>query len=205
MKTVYIIFSHTASNMGRFIRFITKNEYNHVSLSLNKASYMLYSFARHYAKAPFYGGFIEESPLRYKGAKIKVCEIEVTEESYNILNNEINSALKQKDKYIYNLISAIFFPFRKRIYLNYSYTCLEFAVDTLSKAQINSVENKFYSVADFEDMFKDYVIYEGEYTPDDSIGWGNDTYNIKASFGFLFKSTAINILKLLGRCFQKKQ
>ena len=53
-NAVYIVFSATPTGTGRLIRKATRNQYNHVSLSLNRDIRKMYSFARIHRAIPLY-------------------------------------------------------------------------------------------------------------------------------------------------------
>jgi hypothetical protein len=62
---VYIVFSSTPYRIGKFIRRLTREAYNHVSIALDPDLTKMYGFARRYYRTPFYGGFVRESLSRY--------------------------------------------------------------------------------------------------------------------------------------------
>lgn len=161
---IYVIFSSTPLKIGKFIRIITRNKYNHVSISLDPNFQTMYSFSRHYKCIPFYGGFVKESSLRYKNknkfATIKVCEINVSEYKYNYIKSYLNQLEKNSYEYLYNVFSALFTPIKKRILIYKSYTCIEFVIDTLSKIDSSIDEGKFYTIHELEDYLKEHVVYE---------------------------------------------
>ena len=64
-KKLYVMISKTNTKMGNFIRFFTRYDYNHVSLSLDKELKSFVSFARIVQDAPLYGGFVTESFERF--------------------------------------------------------------------------------------------------------------------------------------------
>ena len=65
MKNLYLIFSSTDLKIGRMIRFVTQNQYNHCSVCLREDLSKFYSFSRIYRSNPLIGGFTVESPCRY--------------------------------------------------------------------------------------------------------------------------------------------
>lgn len=162
---IYIIFSSTPLKIGKFIRFVTSNKYNHVSISLDSSLQTMYSFCRYYKSTPLYGGFVKEYSSRHKNkdklSNIKVCEIILNDKKYHCIKEYLNSMENSQDKYIYNLFSAMFVPFRKRIFIPYSFTCVEFVVNTFSKIDDKIIKDKFYSIQDLEKHFNSNVIYEG--------------------------------------------
>ena len=78
---IYVVFSSTPYKIGKTIRMLTGEKYNHVSISLDAELTQMYSFARRYYKTPFYGGFVKESLSRYQlnqnKATIKICKMGV--------------------------------------------------------------------------------------------------------------------------------
>ena len=64
-KSLYVLFSATPYRMGKCIRFITGEPYNHVSIATEEDLRECYGFARRYYETPFYGGFVTERPSRY--------------------------------------------------------------------------------------------------------------------------------------------
>ena len=65
MKRIFVIFSSTDLRIGRMIRFITRNDYNHCSVCLREDLAYFYSFSRLYRSNPLISGFTVESPNRY--------------------------------------------------------------------------------------------------------------------------------------------
>jgi len=163
-KSIYVIFFSTPFRIGAVIRKFTKNKYNHSAISLDADFSKVYSFARYNKNNPLYGGFIHESLLRYnnKGmtAEIKICEIPITKEEYENIEEYIQKVNDSKQEYIYNLYSALSYVFEKKIQINKSYTCVEFVLKILSKYChiLNIDNNKFYSILDLENILKAYVI-----------------------------------------------
>lgn len=205
MKSAYIMFSKTASYTGKLIRMVTGNKFNHISLCIDGNFERLYSFARHFNRAPFYGGLVEESPLRYAKAKIKICKIELSDEQFSSLEKELHNALENKNDYIYNFLSAAVFPFHRRIEVNNAYTCVEFVVYMLYKCGVFGVENKYYSIADMERLFSQNVVFEGRMPIPENANWGNDNFNLKPSYMRSVKLTAVNFARLAGRYYNGRK
>ena len=168
-KYIFMMFSSTPSKMGRFIRTITKNRFNHVSLCLDIEGVTLYSFARKYRRHPFYGGFVKESSTRFihndRFAHIKLCAIPVTEEQYTLVKHYMRTMESAADLYIYNHLSAIGTIVNKRIRIENAYTCVEFNAKILREIGIiSNVEERYvYSVRDLEILLSPYTIYEGSF------------------------------------------
>ena len=163
-KKIYVIFSSTPLKIGKFIRIVTRNKYNHVSISLDPTFQSMYSFARYYKRIPLYGGFVKESSLRYRNknkyATIKVCELDISYDKYVFIKNYLQQLENSSNEYLYNIFSAIFTPLKKKVSIYKSFTCIEFVIDTLSKIDTGIDSNKFYSIHDLEKYLQDKVVYE---------------------------------------------
>lgn len=180
-SNLYIIISSTPYKMGRFIRTVTRNEYNHAAISFDIELKTLYSFARHHKKAPFYGGFVTESCLRYNVKKsfsnIKVYAIPLSKKDSEHLIEYLESFKSQPDKYLYNLFSAILVPFHKKIIINNAFTCVEFVISILSLVDDRINIFDYYSISDLEKLYHDKLIYKGIFeTTKDVSNWSTDTF-----------------------------
>ena len=168
-RFLFIMFSSTPSKMGQFIRRITKNKYNHVSLCIDVEGVTLYSFARKYKRHPFYGGFVRESSLRFihnnKFADIKLCAIPVSNLQYEIVKDLLQMMESNKEAYVYNHFSAIGTIVNKRVTVKNAYTCVEFITSVLSIAGIISVakSQKICAIKDLENLLEGHAIYEGTF------------------------------------------
>ncbi len=181
MKTAYIIFSATPYKMGRFIRTVLHNEYNHVSLAFEEDLSVMYSFARFHENAPLYGGFVTESPCRHVRAedssRIKVCRIEMEEENYLRLREFVSRMEQDGRRYIYNMYSAMLAPLHIRFLIRDSYTCAEFVGDALSIAGYQLPRGAYHSISRMQRLLQHSVIYEGSCAEHiSSRRWGSDRF-----------------------------
>lgn len=210
-KYIYVIFSKTNCKIGSAIRLITREKYNHVSISLDDTFKKLYSFARYYKTSPFYAGFTEESPLRYninnKNAGIKIYKVPVTKKEYQIIRNHIKHMKANKKTYIYNFLSAATFPFRKKVMISGSYTCIEFALYLLSKKENTKIikKDEFYSIKDLGKILDKYLMYEGTSNGifKNKHKWGNDKFLEKKNPFFNVSILFIEIVILIKRIIYK--
>lgn len=204
-KCLYVVFSSTKCGIGGFIRFMTRNLYNHMSVTLDPSLATLYSFARYHKSAPFYGGFVCESCLRYQGdalAKVKVVAIPLTDEQYENAVTFFDGMKKSNGRYIYNTLSAITNIFRRKVRINDAYTCVEFAVNTLDTLGVDEriSAKRFYSIKQLESILAESIIYEGNF-PDwaDNAQWGDDLFKTPTGFFKGSKNTIRSHIKLLKR------
>ena len=183
-KHIYVIFSNTHTRIGALIRFITRNQYNHVSIAIEDDLNTMYAFTRYHKNTPFVAGFSEESPLRYCSCddeitNVKICKMPVSDEKYRNISEYLSSFQRNSDKYLYNLFSAALYPTGLRLQIPNSYTCLEFAIHILSTFYIADgvYDHRFYKIIELECLLDRYMMYEGDLSgiahPD---GWGNDVY-----------------------------
>jgi len=147
--------------MGYFLRKVTRYDYNHISISLEKNLNQMYSFSRYKLNRPFSGGFVEESMRRYlvdnKNLELVVYTIPLDDEAYDKVNDLLENMLEDRDIHRYSFKEAVFtyFPF-----VNYrsstNYTCLTFAIKILEIADIISEENNIKSIKQLQDLLSDY-------------------------------------------------
>lgn len=198
-RCLYVIFSSTPYRIGRLIRVVTRNPYNHVSISLDGNLDGMYTYARHYKNTPFYGGFVREYADRYRkefgDTRVKVCALPVTEEQYRQMEERFARMIAESDQYPYNLISAFGVPFHRRFLADGSFTCAEFAVEVLSAVDSRFDRKRFYTIRELEQKLDAGKIYEGEY-PAEAGGCEGD-FETEQSTLFYASHTARNFALLL--------
>lgn len=167
MKDVYIVFSSTPYKIGKFIRAFTGEEYNHASVMFDENMLEAYSFGRMHIDTPFWGGIIKDSVSRYEyknvKAKINVCKIQVEDEKYQKALETAKAMYEERERYIYNLFAAGISLFKKRLFIENAYTCVEFCVMLLSIMTDKVDKNGFYSVGELYHLFKEFSIYDGQF------------------------------------------
>ena len=208
----YVAFLSTPYKMGEFIRKMTGFPYNHTAISLSPKMKYLYSFSRHYKNAPFYGGFTKESVLRYRKkdnfAKIKICAVPVSEENYQKAKKRLEFFANHSEEHIYNMISAVCFPFKTRVRIKHSYTCVEFVLSMLEKySEVPVLKNKkFCSIKELSALLEDYKIYEGSAEKFiENACWEGDTFPQEKGKWFYWKKTALNNGKLVYRFVKREK
>ena len=140
------------------IRIMTQNEFNHVSITFDKNYEVMYSFARIYINSPFRGGFVIETPERIlngkRDVKIKIYKITISNEDYEMIKEKIELFEKLDKEMIYNSLNALLSVFKKRMYINNAYTCIEFLTFLLELTDV-------YTIKDLEKKYIDNEIYCG--------------------------------------------
>lgn len=193
--------------MGTLIRKFTGEKYNHVSLSLDEHLRILYSFARKYSNTPFYGGFVKETARRFKyknkSSTIKICAVPVDKAQKSALCSYLFERNRNSNKYLYNMISAIFTPIHKKIKIDNAYTCIEFVVDALVECGISEEINKenFYSLSDLQEKYNMYTVYEGAFLNHEAEAQNStDNFLMKKNFAirtYITLGANIQLIQLL--------
>lgn len=163
--SIYVVFSATPYFIGKAIRRITGEPYNHASIALDADLTQMYGFARRYYRTPLYGGFVRETRSRYhvngKSTNICLCKLPVTEQQYETVKDQLLQMYERKDHYIYNHLSILGTLIRKPIKVSQAYTCIEFCVEILHSLGIPLDPQKYYSVGDVEQLLRPYAVYTG--------------------------------------------
>lgn len=164
-KYLYVLFSATPYRMGRMIRAVTKEPYNHVSIAIDENLTSIYSFARRYYETPFYGGFVAEEPCRYRHkdrvADIRLYRLPLSCQQWQQLNAMLEDMKTHADRYLYNHLSAVAAPLHRKIRVRKAYTCAEFTVNVLSNLGFDFDAERFYTIGDIARRLEQYHIYTG--------------------------------------------
>ncbi|MBQ8600703.1 MAG: hypothetical protein IJ407_04940 [Clostridia bacterium] len=144
-KEIYIVISQTGTILSRILKIITRDEYNHASISPYGDLSRMYSFGRKHPYNPFWGGFVVESKdfgtfKRFHKTKAQVLAIPVEEEQYRNLCRKLELMATNRKKYHYNYMGLCLAVFRiHRTWKNRFY-CSEFVREMLRQQQIEGVE-----------------------------------------------------------------
>ena len=122
MKEIYFVLTYTGTFLSKIIKFYTKEQYTHISISLDRNLEEMYSFGRLNAYNPFHGGFIHEYKdkgtfKRFKNTKCIIYSYEITDESYKSLKAKINNMYKNKEKYKFNLLGLLAVSINRKVFL----------------------------------------------------------------------------------------
>lgn len=197
-KYLYIMLSRTSTGMGRIIRAVTRNEYNHVSLTLDSSFKQFVSFARYRQDVALAGGFVVETAQRFlctgRPVPIRMYRIEISPERYKKLKNLFNTA-ENDGGLIYNSLGALLSTWSIRSHIPGAYTCLEFAAAVLEKP--------FRSLQELQDFLEPYKIYTGDLGKlvQDS-GDRSESFFIRRGFWGGTADTVIHFTRLAGRLFR---
>lgn len=178
MRNLYVIFSATDLKIGKMIRLVTRNPYNHCSVCLRDDLSRFYSFSRVYRSNPLIGGFVVESPCRYTlstRTRLKIVAIPLSDEKFGEVRRLIHDMRDHGDEFVYNYFSAAAYPFGKRFYRNNAFTCAEFTNHVVKVAGITMPVKA--NIEQMEKALADYPTVEGRAVDILSDpAWGEDRY-----------------------------
>ena len=167
-RFLYILASQTGTVVSRIIRLVTKDNYNHVSISLDSDLEKMYSFGRIFPNNPILAGFVREDPKegiykKFFDTKVRLIKIEVTEEEYNEVKKILEEMYSNRRKYHYNYIGLITAYWDKAFSRKNTFYCSEFVRDLLVRTNIldASVFSEVAKPNDFVEIYKKESIYEG--------------------------------------------
>lgn len=209
MKKVYVVLSSTPTVMGKIIRVLTRNNFNHTSISLTQDMSEMYSFARYKACNPLVGGFVKEFPERLsfgnnKKVFVEVYEIPVNRDQYFKIASFIDSIRKDKEENLYNSIAALCFLFKYEFKANKAYTCASFVMDALCKGGVITEESiaKVTHLKDIRDIFTDKLFFCGclaNYTPIVGMQFSSEDFFVKTNCVSNIKGVCLHFYNLLKR------
>ena len=167
MKKIYIVLTYTGTILSRIIKGYTRDEFSHVSISLDEELTQMYSFGRLNAYNPFIGGFVHEQIdkgtfKRFKNTKSKVYSLEITDEQYDIIKTTINDFEANKNEYKFNISGLFAAGFNIRIKRKRSLYCAEFVKHILEIAEVKKDLPEIIKPEHFKDISKLNLIYSGK-------------------------------------------
>lgn len=166
-KYLYILFSATPYRMGRWIRFVTGEPYNHVSIATDEDLRECYGFARRYYQTPFYGGFVTEHPSRYchngNISRIRLYRLPLTQLQWQKLSGILEHMRCHAEQYLYNHLSVLTAPVHLKVQVKDAFTCAEFVVTVLSSLGFDFDPSRFYTIGGIAKRLEDYHVYTGKF------------------------------------------
>ena len=166
MKQIYIVLTHTGTILSRIIKTYTKDEFSHVSISLDVELKQMYSFGRLNPYNPFMGGFVHEyidkgTFKRFYKTVTSVRCLNITDEQYNKAEEIIKKFEREKDTYKFNVLGLFAAGFHKKIGKENSFYCAEFVKYVLEKSGIEIQLPNVIKPEDFTRVDELKEIYSG--------------------------------------------
>lgn len=168
MKNAYLIFSFTGTYFSRFLKFMSKEKYIHVSISFDENLKEVYSFGRHNPRWAFPCGFVLEDMNLvtnvFKNATCQIYRLPLTKNEYKSLRKEIKKYINKKNEYHYNIKGLVHIQFNKIYHRKHHFVCSQFVGKILSDSNIYNFK-KDYSLIRPKDIAKIQKLekmYEGK-------------------------------------------
>lgn len=166
MRKIYIILTHTGTTLSKIIKNYTKDEFSHVSISLDVELKEMYSFGRLNPYNPFWGGFVHEGInrgtfKRFRNTRCKIYSLEVSEEQYNNVRGIIEYIKISKQLQNFNVIGLFAVGFNKKISFENSFYCAEFVKFVLDNARIKTNLPEMIKPEDFKNIEGLKEVYKG--------------------------------------------
>ncbi len=168
-KKIYVVLSQTGTMFSRALKFFTRAEYNHASISLSSSLDKMYSFGRINPFNPFIGGFVEEGKdigtfKRFYKTDALVLEFKVGNDKYNAIKYFIDYFIKHKKEFHYNYLGVLFACFRKHHTSQKRFYCSEFVSECLKAFDIENAKElpNIIKPIDFLKLNNKNIVYAGK-------------------------------------------
>lgn len=166
MKSIYLILTYTGTLPSKVIKKITKDEFSHVSISLDIDLNEMYSFARLRKYNFFIAGFLHEKInegtfKRFYKTTAKVYHLKITDEQYQTIKSTINQIIENKEEYKFNILGLCAVSIHKKVKREHYFYCAEFVKYVLEKAGIETGLPEIVKPEDFKRIENIEEIYSG--------------------------------------------
>jgi hypothetical protein len=166
MRKIYIVLTYTGTILSKIIKIYTRDEFAHVSISLDKELTKMYSFGRLNPYNPFIGGFIHEyinkgTFKKFYNTRAKIYSLEITDEQYRKLAVAIKKIETNKNIYKFNILGLFAAGFRIKISRDYYFYCAEFVKYVMDTANIYTRLPTVTKPEDFKRIIGLEEIYTG--------------------------------------------
>lgn len=126
----------------------------------------MYSFGRLNPYNPFWGGFVQESPKygtfkRFKNTKSIIYSMEISDEDYEMIQNEIHNIEKDRKNYKFNLIGLVTVMGNYHLKRNKCFYCAEFVKHVLCCSNLQIELPEVIKPDDFRCIDGLEVVYTG--------------------------------------------
>ena len=139
-KQVYIVLTYTGTFLSKIIRKYTKEEFSHVSISLDENLTRMYSFGRLNPYNPFIGGFVHEGIntgtfKRFKNTTAEIYSIELSNKQYKKIEQKIKKFKRKNNMYKFNVIGLFAVAFNIKRTKQNAFYCAEFVKYLLDESK----------------------------------------------------------------------
>ena len=166
MKRIYLILTYSGTILSRIIKIYTRDEFEHVSISLDEELNQMYSFGRLNPYNPFIGGFVHEGInigtfKRFRKTQTAVYSIMISDEQYKKIKETIKLIRECPIAYKFNIIGLFGAGFNIRIHMRHSFYCAEFVKYLLEKARVKNNLPEIIKPEDFKRLDNIRLEYKG--------------------------------------------
>ena len=166
MKRIYLILTYSGTILSRIIKIYTRDEFAHVSISLDEELNQMYSFGRLNPYNPFIGGFVHEGInigtfKRFRKTQTAVYSIMISDEQYKKIKETIKFIRECPIAYKFNIIGLFGAGFNIRIHMRHSFYCAEFVKYLLEKARVKNNLPEIIKPEDFKKLDNIRLEYKG--------------------------------------------
>ena len=166
MKRIYLILTYSGTILSRIIKIYTRDEFAHVSISLDEELNQMYSFGRLNPYNPFIGSFVHEGInigtfKRFRKTQTAVYSIMISDEQYKKIKETIKLIRECPIAYKFNIIGLFGAGFNIRIHMRHSFYCAEFVKYLLEKARVKNNLPEIIKPEDFKRLDNIRLEYKG--------------------------------------------
>lgn len=159
----------SGTKFSKFLKFFSKLEYTHVSISLDSDLETMYSFGRKHLYTPWNAGFVTEKPNAGVYAKFNSkCEVlcfEISEDSYEKMKQKIDTMERHDYFFKYNFPGIVYAYFNHEQELNHKFTCTQFVAWLLNNSGLDCLQkdpsiiypNDYYDIPNVKTTYKGYI------------------------------------------------
>lgn len=165
---IYLVFSFTGTLLSKAIRYITKDQYAHVSICFEDTFREMYSFGRKHPSNPIWAGLVIEDLfsgifVANKDSQCLIYKIPITKEQHDNLRYELEKFMSKQSKYKYNLAGLITLKFNHPLKRQYHYFCSQFVSELLMKSNIHNTykEPELIRPCELINIDNKHMVFEG--------------------------------------------
>ena len=138
-RTIYILLTRSETWFSRLIHLATADDFTHASIGLEGPAGPFYSFARKNPATALPAGLVKERVgrgffRRHPGIPCALYAMEVSEETYTVLERKVKGMYARREEYHYNLLGALSCYFHLPLERRRHYFCSEFVAEVLCES-----------------------------------------------------------------------
>lgn len=167
-KYIYLVLSSSSTVLAKLIRFSTKSDLNHASLSLDESLNNMYSFGRLTVWNPFHAGFVVEDKdtgfySRFSDTHIQVYRLAVSEDVYESTKECLSYYQSESQRLGFNFVGLTLTKFSIPFPRKNKYFCSEFVALVIKDCSVRSIDRdphtyRPYYFLELDDM---ELVYSG--------------------------------------------